>query len=360
MLGKYQTPTAIACATILAFSTLSFINPQLAESAATHVVISEVQIAGGSSTDEFVELYNPTGSAVNLNGFRLGRKTAAGTDATDLVTSLTGTIASHGYFLIAADNYDGVVTEDVTYTSATSAISDNNTVLLFDNTTALVDKIGFGTAVDFEADSEPNPSANGSRERKALATSTIASMGVGGIDEFLGNGEDTDNNENDFVSRAASDPQNAQSNVEPSVAPTPTPSPTLSPSPIPSASPTPSASATPTISPTATADPTPTATTSASPTSTPTSSPTATPSVTPSPTPTATPLATPTLSPTPTVAPSASPTITPTASPSASPTAMPTKTPKPYHNFSCQVKYVSLSFGFFRLRMPMLICGFHF
>ena len=38
---------------------------------ASHVVISEIQIAGGNSNDEFVELYNPTNASVNLTGWRL-------------------------------------------------------------------------------------------------------------------------------------------------------------------------------------------------------------------------------------------------------------------------------------------------
>src|SRR3989344_2714382 len=67
---------------------------------ATYVVISEVQIGGGVADDEFVELYNPTESSVDLSGWRLTRKNTAGTTENNLVASLSGSIPAHGYFLI--------------------------------------------------------------------------------------------------------------------------------------------------------------------------------------------------------------------------------------------------------------------
>lgn len=293
----------------LSLLSLATLPSQVFSAPATNLVISEVQLAGGTSTDEFVELYNPTGSDVNLAGWRLARKTGSGTDATDLVTSLAGTIPAQGYFLVASDGYDGAVNEDVTYTAATSAMSDNNTILLYDATLALVDKVGFGAATDFEADAEPNPAANGSRERKALSTSTTATMGTGGADEFLGNAEDTDNNDNDFNSRAISQPQNSTSSLEP-----------------------------------VSSTPTPTTTSTSTPTTTPTMTPTATPTSTPTATPTNTPTAT------------ATSTATPTVSPSPSPT--PTSTPRGNFNFGleCSVKFRTFGGRFFTIMIPRLEC----
>jgi hypothetical protein len=45
--------------------------------------------------------------------------------------------------------------------------------------------------------------------------STAATMGPGGTDEFLGNGQDTGNNQADFVLRSTRDPQNLMSAPEP-------------------------------------------------------------------------------------------------------------------------------------------------
>lgn len=343
MLRKYLPASITALGIILALATLLFINPNksVVYSAASHVVISEIQTAGGTSTDEFVELYNPTGSDVSLSGWRLARKTGGGSDATDLVNSLSGTITAHGYFLIASTDYDGTVTADVTYDPTVSAISDNNTVLLYDGVAAdPVDKLGLGSAVDFEGTAaETNPATNGSRERKAIDSSTTATMAIGGVDEFLGNGEDTDDNAADFVGRSESQPQNTQSDLEPveaTATPSATPEETQSPSPTA----TPSATATPTV--------------------TPTPSPTPEETQTPSPTPSATPTVTPTATPEETESPSPTPVETETPEPSETPepTEEPESTEKPdYHRYTCEVRYVNLSFGRFSLRMPMLWCG---
>jgi hypothetical protein len=215
-------------------------------SSASHVVISEVQVSGGGetsvTTDEFIELYNPTEVDIDITGWKLMKKTAADSAIATLIATLpTGSqIKSHGFFLIAHANYDGSVTADLIYSD--DQFSTNNTVILTDPTENVIDKVGMGTAADFEggeADQVSVPAANRSIERKALETSTAVTMSSGGADEFSGNGYDTNNNKADFVYRTlaqGTDPQNSSSPVEPSGAiatPTETATPTglLSPTP---------------------------------------------------------------------------------------------------------------------------------
>ncbi len=59
-----------------------------------------------------------------------------------------------------------------------------------------------------------HPAAGGSLERKAGREATSATMGSGGADELKGNGQDTNNNANDIVTRAARQPQNSASTPE--------------------------------------------------------------------------------------------------------------------------------------------------
>src|SRR5258706_9902560 len=144
--------------------------PSYAYAAVSHVVISEIQVSGGTSTDEFVELYNPTNSNIDTTGWKLTKKTSGGTES-DLATDFPSTtINAHGYLLLAHTDYDGTPTEDVTYT--TNSVADNNTVLLYDSSDAVVDKVGLGSAGDKEAAATANPGDNASRERKATSTST--------------------------------------------------------------------------------------------------------------------------------------------------------------------------------------------
>jgi len=339
-------------------STYSFTN---------HIVISEVQVSGGVADDEFVELYNPTDSSVDLTDWRLTRKTSSGVSENNLVASISGSIPAHGYFLIAHPDYDGLVAEDQVYSATTSAVASNNTVILYsDAGVTVVDKVGMGSATDIETTATSSPNDNESIERKAYPSSTVDSMGSGGIDEEEGNGEDTNNNNADFVMRSISNPQNSNSATEmptlPSPTPTlePTPTPTLEPTPTESLTPTPTESLTPTpteelsptpteevsptpteevtptpteepsptpteeLSPTPTEEPSPTPTESLSPTPTDILSPTPTEELSPTPTEEVSPTPTEDVSPSPTNEPTLSPTLTLTPTPSSTPQATPT------------------------------------
>ena len=68
---------------------LFYKTPGQVQSAATHVVISEIQIEGGTADDEFVELYNPTGLAVDMEGWRLRRTSASGSTGMITIPGMT-------------------------------------------------------------------------------------------------------------------------------------------------------------------------------------------------------------------------------------------------------------------------------
>jgi hypothetical protein len=306
-----------------AFGVLLFIanDPTTTAKADTnHVVISQIQISGATSSDEFVELYNPTNASIDLSKWRLTRKTASGGSSQNLVASLSGSIAPRSYFLVTHPAAGTANLSDMTYSSSSSGMTTNNTITLFsDAGVTVVDKVGLGTAADVEtAAFADNPEGGESIVRKATTNSTAQSLFTGGSEAVLGNGFDTDNNADDFVLFTASLPRNASS---PAAQPTTTPTNNLTsiPTITPQTSPTPLASPTPTTVPTTapTNTPVPTAT------KTPTPTPTKTPTPTATPIPTAVPTSAPTNTPAPTATPI--PSVTPTAVPT--PTATPTPTP---------------------------------
>jgi hypothetical protein len=287
-------PTTIFLFALSIFS-LTLFNPNKSHSIAGHLVISEVQVAGngvGNADQEFIELYNPTESSIPLANLKLKKKTAAGAEST-LVASLSGTVAPRHYFLIANPAYTTIsIAPDMVYSASSSSIAIDNTILLYAADSSVIDKVGFGSATDREASAAANPAAGQSIERKALATSTAATMAVGGSDEAKGNGEDSNNNSTDFVIRAVPQPQNSSSTPEPDdITPTPTMTSTPTALPTPTLTMIPQPTLTPTLTPTPTVLPT------ATPTSTPTPSPTitATPTVMQTPTPTVVPSVTPTV-----------------------------------------------------------------
>ncbi|RJO58879.1 PKD domain-containing protein [Candidatus Parcubacteria bacterium] len=189
---------------------------------ANHIVISEIQIGGatGFSTDEFVELYNPLDTAVDLGGWQLIKRTASGAAYPLLENFEAIQIPAHGYFLIAhPTGYRGSVAPDTRYSTNNSISADNSVELA--NSQGIVDLVGWGKASNFEFAAAIPPGPAKSLERKALPGSTAESMQDGGADVFRGNGEDMDNNANDWVVRNLPEPQSANSELEFITAPAP-------------------------------------------------------------------------------------------------------------------------------------------
>lgn len=190
--------------------------------APVHLVISEVYGGGGNSgatfRNDFIEVYNPGNTAVDLTGWSVQYAAAAGTSWQ--VTPLTGSIPAKSFYLIqeaagsggttALPTPDAVGTILMSGTTFKIILSNTATALSGANPTGanVIDKIGVGpTANGFETAPTALLSNTTSAERKASATSTATTLGLGGSEEFNGNGYDTDNNSTDFVITAPN-PQN--------------------------------------------------------------------------------------------------------------------------------------------------------
>jgi hypothetical protein len=185
---KFPSIVAIFAATIVLFSAAKFARAE----AALHIIINEIQTAGATSNDEFVEIFNPSDTSIVLDGYKLSKKTKSGSESTLLSaatsTKFLGTIPAHGYFLIAHPDYKGIASADLTYSSS-SSLSGDNTLLLYDKSGTLLDKVGFGGATDFESAPAFNP----------LSSQSIARS----------NFSDTDNNASDFSVNISPSPQNS-------------------------------------------------------------------------------------------------------------------------------------------------------
>lgn len=145
------------------------------------LLISEVQISGETSKDEFIELYNPNNESVDLTDWVIKRKSSSGIEYSLVSASrLEGkTIPAQGYFLLAHEDYTGTVTSDVVWAKSNS-VASNNSVLLYAFDGSVIDKVGIGVASDFETSPYPNnPDNNQSISRDAEI--------------------DTDNNAADFI-----------------------------------------------------------------------------------------------------------------------------------------------------------------
>jgi len=159
------------------------------------MVISQVYGGGGNADapylNDFVELHNRSTAAVGLTGWSV--QYAAATSSTWFITTLSGTVAAGGYFLVQLDAGSGangapLPTPDVIGTTVMSAT--NAKVVLVSATAVVtgpcatgpvVDMIGYGTADCSEGTAAPG-----------LSNTEAAIRGGNGCD-------DTDDNSTDFV-----------------------------------------------------------------------------------------------------------------------------------------------------------------
>ncbi|TSD02602.1 MAG: putative lipoprotein [Parcubacteria group bacterium Athens0714_26] len=178
-----------------------------------HIVISEIQAGSADNADnEFIELYNPTGQNIDITNWSLKRKisqTATSTKNLVLNFNAISTIPAKGFFLIAHNDYDGLMSPDLRYSNNSNPLAyDDGVIILQDSSNSIIDEVLYDEIL-----------AGKSLERKANATSTADSM-INNNDRFLGNSYDTDNLE-DFILRDISNPQNSSSLPEPRNVPNP-------------------------------------------------------------------------------------------------------------------------------------------
>ncbi len=128
-----RTPTFTPTRTFTPTSTRTHTPVPTAYNARS-VIINEVMWMGtpADSSDEWIELYNTTGSAINLSGWTL---IINGSGA----INLSGTIPASGYFLLERTNDSTVndIAADLIYTGGLS--NGGDTILLNDPSGALID-----------------------------------------------------------------------------------------------------------------------------------------------------------------------------------------------------------------------------
>ncbi|MCM3115336.1 Ig-like domain-containing protein [Neobacillus sp. MER 74] len=220
---KFKRWTSTVTAALLLVSTFlpsGLITRAHAEQA-DHIVISQVYGGGGNGsavyTNDFIELYNPTDSDIALDGWSV--QWASGTGTSWAVNTLTGTIKSHGYYLIQEAAGTTVKDKPLPTPDTTGPFTmgaGSGKVVLVDNTTTVtgqypnnvVDFVGYGSGtVGYEGTTGPTktPSATLSAVRIPYANTAPAAN--------LGNAWDTNDNAADFVT-ITPNPRNSQSPTE--------------------------------------------------------------------------------------------------------------------------------------------------
>ncbi|MDP3052530.1 MAG: lamin tail domain-containing protein [bacterium] len=184
---------------------------------ANHIVISEILFnpQGLDEGKEFIELYNPTNSEIDINDWSL-RILKNGATSTDSLAKFGSKpeditlIKRKSFLLVGFNSYISTSTPADIIRSATLPNS-TSTIYLIDNQGSGIDQINYSNILENVGISEGQ-----SLERKAFYNNQCISSQNDG--EFLGNGCDTDD-AIDFEIRSIPNPQNSLSFPEPRSAP---------------------------------------------------------------------------------------------------------------------------------------------
>lgn len=122
------------------------------------VVFNEVQL--NLTQERFIELYNTDNTEVDLTGWYLQRKTQNGSSFSSLVANsnfANKKISAHGYFVISRSV---LPSSDIVVDTLT--LTESNTIQIKNNNGTVVDKIGWGSAIDCINPCPTNPTDSSS------------------------------------------------------------------------------------------------------------------------------------------------------------------------------------------------------
>ncbi len=191
------------------------------------VVISEFTTRGASSAyDEFVEIYNPTCSDVDISGWKL--QYWSGASWGDKLTIPASTVLPSGKFYLMASSaaYFTTTTADLYHATyfGFAETSGGRGIRIIDELSNEIDKVLWDVTVcTANAEAEGGSTTvnhgtsanNNSVERKAFSSSTAADLASGGAHVTSGNAYDSNNNCTDFVVQTnGRNPQNSSSAKE--------------------------------------------------------------------------------------------------------------------------------------------------
>ncbi len=205
---------------LILFQLMWIASPATVFAASPSIVISQLQVAGSSAADEFIELYNPTSAPVDISNWAMNYRGGAASSFSKVNIASGQIIPAHSYYLLANASGSFAGQAHQTYNNSTLSLSavggtvfltTNQTPLTTGSETSIIDKLAYGTGTLFPESTAfvPAPALNMSIARPIVGGATT----------------DTDNNASDFTVVAPSTPHGSTFAPSPLAIPTLTLSP---------------------------------------------------------------------------------------------------------------------------------------
>lgn len=157
-----------------------------------HLLISAIQVSGSVADDEYIAVFNPTGSAVPLVGWSIQYRGSSATTFYKKNFETTHSILSGASFVIANPLYVNAVSADMTHSSfklsvtgGTIFLVSTTTLMAVGNESAITDKVAYGSGTYLFPEGTVYPDV-------PPASQILSRKNSGGILQ------DTDNNSADF------------------------------------------------------------------------------------------------------------------------------------------------------------------
>ena len=160
-----------------------------------HILISEFRTRGPSgASDEFIEIFNPTGNTIDISGWLIRKSSLCGTATSTLLTVASGVQLSPGQHFLAAPSGASAANADQNFAAG---IADTGGIALVDGLGMIMDQTGMcGVTAYLEGD--PLPGLSASSLDRSYERNSNGCL-------------DTSNNLADFTLIAPSSPQNLSS-----------------------------------------------------------------------------------------------------------------------------------------------------
>jgi hypothetical protein len=179
------------------------------EAISTTVVIGEFRTRGpNGGNDEFIELYNLSGTPVDISGWRLNGSSSTAVTSTRATIPAGTILGAYQHYLLAdtatsGGPYSGGTTPNLTYAVG---IADNGGLAIVDTSNIIIDQVGMNAGSAYKEGTILTQTLANSNQSYARQPDTLSLAGG------HKNGVDTDNNLADFIfNGTSSSPENMAS-----------------------------------------------------------------------------------------------------------------------------------------------------